>query len=71
MDVPFYHAMIKYINYWNAKSFTNAISMMDKSYMSNKIQNKYFFPRIYYVTPAWLCNLHPTSLEATWYPYII
>ena len=30
MDVPFYHAMIKYINYWNAKSFTNAISMMDK-----------------------------------------
>ena len=30
MELPFYHAMIKYINYWTAKSFTNAISMMDK-----------------------------------------
>ena len=47
MDVPFYHAMIKYIHYWNAKSFTNAISMMDKlitNYMSNKNHDIHFFP---------------------------
>ena len=30
MDDLFYHAMIKYINYWHAKSFTNTIAMVDK-----------------------------------------